>query len=40
MTAAIAMAQAAGIDGIAAVELLPVIEAQMVRELNKDTAHD
>ncbi|WP_417627076.1 hypothetical protein [Pararhodobacter aggregans] len=34
MTAAMAMARALEIDGKAAAELLPAIEAQMVREFN------
>lgn len=34
MTAALAMAQARGIDAAAVVELLPVIEAQMVSAIN------
>lgn len=34
MGAALAMADAAGIDRLAAVELLPEVEAQMVRGVN------
>ncbi|MFU8899891.1 MAG: hypothetical protein ACNA7L_13460 [Roseinatronobacter sp.] len=34
MTAALAMAEALGVDRRAAAELLPVIEAVMVRHLN------
>jgi hypothetical protein len=37
MSAALAMADALGIDPRAAVELLPVIEAVMVRKLNEQT---
>ena len=37
MSAALAMADALGIDPRAAVELLPVIEAAMVRKLNEQT---
>ena len=37
MNAALAMADALGIDPRAAVELLPVIEAVMVRKLNEQT---
>ncbi len=36
MTAALAMASALGISPRAVVELLPVIEAVMVRELNEE----
>lgn len=36
MTAALAMAAAMGISPRAAVELLPVIEAVMVRKLNEE----
>jgi hypothetical protein len=36
MTAALAMASAMGISPRAVVELLPVIEAVMVRKLNKE----
>ena len=38
MGAALAMAQALGIDTMVAAELLPVIEAVMVRKLNEDMA--
>ena len=37
MSVALAMADALGIDPRAAVELLPVIEAVMVRKLNEQT---
>jgi len=37
MTAALAMAEALGVDRRAAVELLPVIEAVMVRKINDET---
>ena len=37
MSAALVMADALGIDPRAAVELLPVIEAVMVRKLNEQT---
>jgi len=37
MSAALAMADALGIDPRAAVELLPVIEAVMVRKLKEQT---
>jgi hypothetical protein len=38
MTAALAMAAALGVDARAAAELLPVIEAVMVRRLNEDAS--
>ena len=38
MGAALAMAQALGIDTMIAAELLPGIEAVMVRKLNEDMA--
>jgi len=38
MGAALAMADALGVDPRAAVEFLPVIEGVMVRELNKQMA--
>lgn len=41
MGAALAMAQALGIDALVAAELLPEIEAVMVRKLNERmTGHD
>jgi len=40
MGAALAMAQALGIDTLIAAELLPGIEAVMVRKLNEDMAAD
>jgi hypothetical protein len=38
MAAALAMAGALGIDARAAAELLPIIEAVMVRRLNDDSS--
>jgi hypothetical protein len=38
MTAALAMAEALGVERRAAVELLPVLEAVMVRRLNAQMA--
>ena len=38
MSAALAMAEALGVDRRAAVEFLPVIEAVMVRKLNEQMA--
>ena len=38
MTAALAMAEVLGIDPLAVVELLPVIEAQMVNQTNSREA--
>lgn len=40
MTAALAMARALRIDGMAAAELLPVIEAAMVRKRNRKDPDD
>ena len=40
MGAALAMAKALGIDALIAVELLPEIEAVMVRKLNEQIASD
>ena len=40
MNAALAMAQALGVPARAAAELLPVIEAVMVRKLNQQIASD
>jgi hypothetical protein len=40
MSAALAIAQALGIDTLVAAELLPPIEAVMVRKLNERIAED
>lgn len=40
MTAALAMAQALGIDPLIAAECLPVIEAVMVRKFNEQSTAD
>lgn len=40
MTAALAMAQALGIEPLIAAECLPVIEAVMVRKFNEQRASD
>lgn len=40
MTAALALGQALGIPSIAIAELLPVIEAEMIRRMNEQIGKD